>query len=325
MKYNHKKYLIDDFHHLKFRIFTIGYPLEGESIIGVIDNEDKHLFSFVIDSYQITGPNHCELNGTLEKLHELNIPAIDAFIWTHPDIDHSKGIKTILSQVDKSADASIFLPAMLHKDLDLAEETRASLDYLFEQYNHRRKYQMNMVVKNQDVTYPALKLSFKERRSGREITGEFYFLAPCGARLLRDACANKDFDFNRLSVMFSFKINNFDYLFCGDLMGDDVQFLDTDFFRNVQFIKIPHHGSARTIQLPKLLNNQKVSDSIATTTSFAKCNLPEKETIQMYQSVCRDVYSTSQGPSAWGCIETCFSIQDLSCNVVLTGNAKVCI
>ena len=325
MENNHRKYLINDFQKLKLRIFTIGYPLEGESIIGVIDDEDRHLFSFVIDSYEIVDPNKRVFNETLEKLRELNISSIDAFFWTHPDIDHSKGIQTLLSEADKEVNAFIFLPAMLNKDLDLTDEARNSMDYLFGKYNKGRKYQMSMVVKNQYETNRTLKLTFEERRSGREMTGEFYFLAPNGARLLRGTCANKGFGLNRLSIMFSLRMNHFDYLFCGDLMGDDVQFLDGDFLKNVRFIKIPHHGSTRTRQLPELLDNQQVSDAIAATTVFAKCNLPEEETIQKYKSVCTDVYSTSEGPAMYGCVETCFNIRDLSYDAALTGNAKVCI
>lgn len=79
MENSHRKYLINDFQELKLRVFTIGYPLEGESIIGVIDDGDKHLFSFVIDSYEIVDPNKGVFSETLEKLRELNISSIDAF------------------------------------------------------------------------------------------------------------------------------------------------------------------------------------------------------------------------------------------------------
>lgn len=320
-----KSFLVEDFRNLKFRIFTIGYVSEGESVLGVIDDGDRHLYSFVIDSYQISDENNNTFNGTLEKIRDLGISSIDAFIWTHPDTDHSIGIQKLLSVVDNEARAQIFLPAMLSKELDMADEARASMDYLFEHYNTGKKYNMTMVVKNQSVTHYDQKLTFKEYRSGREITAEFYFLAPCGARLLRNTCANQSFGFNRLSIMFALRINYFDYLFCGDLMGDDVQFLDKNFLKNVSFIKIPHHGSLHTYQLPKLMKIQKVTASIAATTTFSKCNLPEEKIIRMYQSLNGNVYSTSEGFHKYGCIEADFSIRDLSCNVILSGNAKSCL
>lgn len=321
----HKKFLIEDFRNLKFRIFTIGYASEGESVLGVIDNGDRHLYSFVIDSFQINNNNNSTFNGTLEKIKELKISSIDAFIWTHPDTDHSTGIQELLSEADSEARAQIFLPAMLNKNLDMTDDARAGMDYLFKHYNNKRTYNMSMVVKNQPETHYDQKLTFKEHRSGREITAELYFLAPCGARLLRNTCANNSFDFNRLSIMFALRINYFDYLFCGDLMGDDVQFLDKNFLKNVSFVKIPHHGSSRTHQLPQLMKRQKVTAPIAATTTSSRYNLPEKRVIRMYQSFCESVYSTSEGAHQYGCIETDFSIRDLSCNVKLSGNAQVCV
>ena len=318
----HQRFPIEDFRKLRFRIFTIGYVSEGESVLGVIDDGDRHLYSFVIDSYQIGDENDSAFNGTLEKIRELGISSIDAFIWTHPDTDHSVGIQKLLSEADSEARAKIFLPAMLSKELDMTDEARAGMDYLFEHYNKGKKYNMRMVVNNPSVTHCDHKLTFEERRSGRKITAEFYFLAPCGARLLRNTCANQCFGLNRLSIMFALRINYFDYLFCGDLMGDDVQFLDKDFLKNVSFVKIPHHGSSHTRQLPQLMKMQKVADSIATTTTFSKCNLPEEEIIRIYQSLCGNVYSTSEGSHKYGCIETDFNIRDLSCNVILSGNAK---
>lgn len=320
---NHKKFLIDDFDNLRFKVFTIGYSSEGESVLGVIDDGDRHLYSFVVDSYHVVDDDNCVFNETIAKLKDLNITSIDAFVWTHPDKDHSTGIQELLSEVDKDAGALIFLPAMLDKKLEITDDVRSGMEYLFKRYNSGTKYGMNMVVKNQTTTNPDVKLTFKERRSGRKIIGGFYFLAPNGARLLRNSCVNKTFGFNRLSIMFSFRVNNFDYLFCGDLMGDDVQFLDDDFLRNIQFIKIPHHGSSYTRQLPQLLNTNKVTDVIATTTTFSKRNLPEDEIICMYKSIARGVYSTAEGDCKYGCVETDFNIRDLSCNVMLTGNAQV--
>lgn len=317
-----KEFVVEDFRLLKLRIFTIGYSSEGESILGIIDDGHKHLFSFVVDSYQIGNKEGFMFNATLEKLKELGICSIDAFIWTHPDDDHSKGIETLLATFDKEAKAAIFLPAMLNGELDITDETRANLDYLFYNYNRGTKYNMNMVVKNQNMDCSALKLTFKERRSGRIIAAVFHFLAPAGARLLRETCVNKSFKFNRMSIMFSLRFNHFDYLFCGDLMGDDVQFLDKEFLKNVQFVKIPHHGSYHTKQLPELFVRQNTNHVVATTTTFAKSNLPDKKTIEMYKPFCKGVYSTSNGSHKHSCIETSFNILDLSSNVVLSGNAK---
>lgn len=320
----HKKYIVEDFRDLRLRIFTIGYPREGESILGVIEDGNKHLFSFVIDSYQVVEVGNLIFNETLAKVQELGISSIDTFIWTHPDADHSTGICTLLSASDKDSQAIIYLP-MLNKSLPMTEEARLGMDFLFEHYNRGRKYNMQLITKGDEETNSSLKLVFTEHRSGREITGGFYFLAPCGAQVLRDACVNKGVDFNRLSIMFSLRINNFDYLFCGDLMGENVHFLDRDFLKNVQFIKIPHHGSWRTRQLAILLKEYKADGALAVTTIFQKSNLPEEKTIQLYNRFCKGVYSTSSGLHKYGCIEICFSVWDLTCDVVLWGNAKKCV
>ena len=79
-------------------IYTIGYSVEGESIVIFIKTGDIIVYSIVIDGYKVK-----DCNITHKLLLEKGIEHIDVFCWTHPNKDHSIGIEEYIPFIDKEA------------------------------------------------------------------------------------------------------------------------------------------------------------------------------------------------------------------------------
>lgn len=80
---------------LVLEIHTIGFPIEGESIVVFLKDGDKVIFTLVTDCYRTE--NRDEI---AQVFAEKENPPIDVFVWTHPDEDHSVGIETMLEAYD---------------------------------------------------------------------------------------------------------------------------------------------------------------------------------------------------------------------------------
>ena len=77
-------------------IYVIGYKEQGESIVFIIKDVDIPVFTMVIDSYQSSVTNY-----TIEILKENDINNVDLLCWTHPDLDHTVGLDTIIKDFCK--------------------------------------------------------------------------------------------------------------------------------------------------------------------------------------------------------------------------------
>ena len=92
----------------KVKIYTIGKDANGESNLFLFLVDDKVKYSIVIDS--------CEedikiLKDIIEG--EYGIEAFDMICWTHPHLDHSKGLLNLLRNYSNKG-TKIVIPAELH-------------------------------------------------------------------------------------------------------------------------------------------------------------------------------------------------------------------
>ena len=66
---------------LEMVVYTIGYSVEGESIIILIKRDDDFIeYTVVIDGYKVSS-----CNKTIDILEDNGIKSIDLLCWTHPD------------------------------------------------------------------------------------------------------------------------------------------------------------------------------------------------------------------------------------------------
>ena len=313
-----QKFKVTTFENLHLRIFTIGYHQEGESILGIFCDGDKPLFSFVVDSYAYTDMDY---NHVEQLLQQENIQHIDAFIWTHPDEDHSKGICELLEHYDKEHSAQIFIPAILNPTMSIGEEAQNALQYINKHYNSNRIYDKLKAVGLMGFERPEclIQLEFSERRSNTIITCNFNFFLPYNTFLQR-RLGQRDFKWNDLSIFFSLYCNGYNYIFSGDLTKQCLQFITFEYLQNVRFIKIPHHGSSEIQQFAYMVQPGCYENTISTVTEKYNSGLPRQAVLNEYGRFCNTIFRTAAESQETACIETKFNISSLSTIASLTGN-----
>ena len=314
---NPKTFRVSTLESLHLRIFTIGYCKEGESILGILCDGEKNLYSFVVDSYSYTDSNYNHVSQLLQKE---NIQQIDAFIWTHPDEDHSKGICELLEQYDKEHSASIFIPATLNAYMPICEDARKGLEHIMNCYNNNRIYNLKAVgLTEHDYPRCLIHLDFYERRSNVKISCKFNFFLPYNTFLQR-RLGQKSFDPNDFSIFFSLECNGFNYIFTGDLVDQCLKFINFNSLLNVRFIKIPHHGSSEIKKFAFLISSTCCEKTTSTVTEKTNSGLPQKDVLDEYKKFCKNIFQTSASNNNCGCIETIFNISNPTPIVKSTGN-----
>lgn len=316
---------VKDFDNLQMHLYTIGYPLEGEVIIAIICEGEKVLFTALTDCYEnrVRGTDESDCYNHINTILERHDnPSINAFIWTHPDKDHSVGIPSILECYDPNHEALIYLPGAFDKEdkFPICDDAASAFRYLHTNYSYGRKYNV-IPIDLDDGEYRSLcKIEFKEITTSRTISCSFNFLAPFGSLIWRRSANGADFVMNGLSIVYTMRFNGVDFLFCGDLANQSIRFLEKNFLQNVHFVKIPHHGSDEPKSfIGKLINNQ-VEHPVSTTTIY-QSKLPVKSVLEEYKKMGHEVYCTGRGDHFFGCIKTTFNIYNLDRDTVLTGNA----
>ena len=304
-----KEIQVEDFGDLRLVYSVIGYPDEGESIVFSLLNKQNPVYTIVTDSFKTDNYNH-----TIEVLKEYGVTIIDAFVWTHPDYDHSVGIEEMLELYDNDHQAAIFLPETFNggQNYGVCVEAQNAINYLMENYNSNRKYNINYIGLNTGETpriFSRIKLS--DFSTGHEVFFSIAFLAPNSDLIERRDGKRDNFLLNDLSLVYVIRLNGCDYLFTGDLSEQTIQFLDQDYFNNIRFIKIPHHGSKSARGLIDVLKENETHDAVSVCTTFSKKNLPENEVLIGYKSLGGRVFCTGTGSKEYGCVKTMFKLRGI--------------
>lgn len=308
---------IDSLEDLEAHVFTIGYPSEGETILFILCNKGKPVFTSLTDCYMTDDCNHIE-----NLMSGLGINNIDAFFWTHPDKDHSLGIRDVLDKFDAGKNAHIFLPSTLDSDdaYNIAEDIKKSLRYLLDNYNSRKKYRIHQACVSEGECRSLFYFDIIELKNRSCIRCDFKCLAPIDAIVLRrkyNVSKNKT---NDLSIVYAIEINGSKLLFTGDLTNQTAQFLDGGYLQNVKLIKIPHHASDEPRRFNGLLFSYNISDIVSVTTIKSPLH-PVMSVIDEYKKLGHSVYSTGTGNEKYGCIEYCMNVKNILTSVTCTGNA----
>ncbi len=313
---------VDSFKDLKLHVYTVGYPSEGESILLLLEDKGKTLFTILTDSYAV-GTDDGAYNHIHRILESWGSPAINYFIWTHPHKDHSVGIENVLNTFDPKHEAQIAIPVTLDNTdtYALCEEAENAFNFILNKYDSSRKYSIRFWSReDMEFRRPIIKLT--NIKSGNSIHGVINVLAPYDSLALRRSAKTGGNDFNDISIVYRFEINGLQLLLCGDMAKTSIQWIDDDNYKLIHFIKIPHHGSDEPKKLlDKLIVNQ-IENPLANTTVFKSKNLPLPEITNGYKRLGYDVYSTGDGEEIFGCIETVFDVSTLGNEEpVLTGNS----
>lgn len=313
---------VSDFSSLVLEVHTVGYPVMGESIVTMLKDGNKVLFTMVTDCFKTAYADVVK-----EILISNGKPSVDVLVWTHPDVDHSVGIEELLDAFDKGRKAKVYIPLNLTNDILNNDAAKAALDYLEVNYNMNRKYMLIPIGSFEGMTPPNMSFEIKERATERVIFGSLNFLLPNSTLVDRrnyKGIRNSG-EMNDFSIVYVLMINGVQYFYGADMTRASVKFLNGENcypLDNIRFIKIPHHGSNEPAELPGMLMTTGDKIAVATTTVYNSTN-PTDGTLNKYAKICAYVSSTDRGDKHYGDIQLNFKVTDMSVpEAVYYGNAK---
>lgn len=311
---------IDEIDSLHLDVYTIGYKDEGESLLLLLCDGKKILHSAMTDCYCIDGYNHADV-----ILNDLEVKNIDAFVWTHPDRDHSTGIEPFLEKYDFNAEARIFIPAGISGEIIDTDEAKNALKYITNKYNRNRRYDIKYVSLNTGEFCQLMKFRIKERKTSRIVDYMFTFILPNADIVARRSNTDGNVLLNDFSIFYIVTFNDQNYLFCGDLSKQNVQFIEKDWLENVVFVKIPHHGSTTLGNFQGKLISAGVNDVISTCTTFKPKQLPDDNVLRSYKGISKAIFCTGKNEDFpkynYGCVLNQFNANMKDNASCCTGNA----
>ena len=285
---------------MKVEILTIGTKKGnkyGECNVFLLFVYGKLDYSIVIDS--------CEEDLdilTKKVINEYGIKNFDIICWTHPHDDHSYGMLKLLQEYSNKH-TKIVIPSELGRIAKcMTKDCKKIYDYTELKTLRRQTYNGEVVgvSKNNRVT----KKFFEGKKKIKFIIKA---LAPITHRVKTEEL-NCKYDknltcyhqFNEFSVVLFIRLGQFRFLFTADVTNGTIKkFRLSDNneyrqFKNILFLKIPHHGSLKSNALLNKFNTATCENMICVTTAFQIGNvmLPNKGILDAYAKL-GNVYCTS--------------------------------
>lgn len=279
------------------KIFILGHPSQGESIVFVLYGDGQIIYSCVIDSFVQN-----DRVAPKELLCGLGIDRISDLFWTHPHDDHSNGLKEL---IENFTPQNIFIPTELQKLPESKRSISADvLDYInqFNGYDGRyKRYQpkiqglaANMCLYNEILVVGSYYVPF-----------QLFAIAPCSGKVRKKA-VDEDFStLNDYSIVLELIVGDFSVLLTGDVQNRMINYMEEELSIPVptpNVLKIPHHGSNDSINITNIFSDDCLTD-IAVTTAKRSSNLPRDEALQHYNSYCERVFRivpTATDNAIWG-------------------------
>jgi len=302
--------------------YIVGYKTEGEAIIFFIKSDGKISFSGLVDCFNTT-----DVDKVKEILSSNNVDKLDFICWTHPDFDHSKGLKDIVDCYAKE-DTGIWIPEGVdEKDIGCSKDVQDFFSYLKD----------NVVKRNNDFNvYSASDkkdlLAYNPihfRKNYDEYPLKITSYAPNSKQIRRQNYLEK-FIKNDRSICFTIEIGKVKLLLTGDIenemiksVKDSIKFGGVN--QHVHILKIPHHGSETSTGIVNVLVDD-CDVACATVYRKGKVNLPEPRAMQVYHKHTRGLYCTGKHSQAeesdkYGVLKVTTDIFANTYDISLEGNA----
>ena len=284
--------LVSDCKKLLVKVYVIGYPECGESIIMLfIDgNNDTVVYSVVIDSYKLNDGTF----KTKDILVSNNVSYVNLLCWTHPDMDHTKGIDNIVANYCNK-NSSIWIPIYMN-GLDTDPITYNGNDKKIIKNLFSNNNRLNKCVKPVSACRNQIgnihKITFSDSLN-RNLLAEFNVLSPMSDYLVEKIIRNKTIGKNDLSICIMVKVGPYKFDFCSDIEDITINYMAGEVFEYPLFLKIPHHSSMSSKSFFDKLNND--SQSVGCTTTYLSQGLPHREIIERYKTKYMHLHSTGFG------------------------------
>lgn len=315
---------------LEIRVFVIGYRKEGEAIVVLFRDKAKKtvFYSMAIDSYSYKGKMRSKRNLTDDILRKYNVEALSVLCWTHPHIDHSKGLIKIFHKYCRGNTKVIKPMYFDNKDTDIISINDKSTKRVVE-----AMFKLNAL--NYDKVVSAIApLGGYMMSEDFEIVShdaqpkkvEIRLMSPVGSiigQYFKDG--KKLEDLNGISVSLILDVDGYCMMFAGDTTNEHISRIKDEHLRNCRLVKTPHHTSTTGREMVFHLEKGKL-DSACTT--IKSTTLPVDYIVDEYKKKTDYFFSTGYKDNTsqhtyYGIVEYVFDFgqPQISLNVNLYGNA----
>lgn len=291
---------IEDCSKIEIHIHVIGYFPKGESILVILwdGNDSTVLKSMLIDSYQINGNNKFE---ELLKYYSIDTEKLDYFIWTHPDLDHSLGIPGIIKNYTEKTKTHYLIPEGLTSKV--FKSMKSELFRSWFSIKQRPKYSVTPI--SSSILYSSAPNICQYYEDGINDDTKFSLeiVAPLSELSFNETEKKKVPYKNDISIAFNIVLGDIRFFFGGDITNTTIRKISEEFFRNTVFVKIPHHGSDTSDELPNKYSNNEHDDTlderypiIAVSTMFEDhpTHLPKNDVLDLYKDLASHILLTNK-------------------------------
>lgn len=299
--------------------YIIGYKNEGESILFFVRADGGISFSGLVDCYKLD-----DVDKVKDILQENEIEKLDFICWTHPDLDHSKGLVDIIKNY-VSQKTNIWIP----EGVD-AQEITCSKD-VKELFIQLKKCMIDM-----DAEYNVYSASDRKDMMGYNsicfqkgvdiFPLEIISYAP-NSKIIRKQNYTDKFIKNDRSVFFVLALGSARIFLTGDVEDSTIEKIPSDFFeKHIHIMKIPHHGSDSSDKMLDL--GWQVCD-VACSTVYRKghSDLPLANIMKRYSEVSQYLLCTGKADRTketekYGIVKIVTDIIENSFSTYTEGNAE---
>lgn len=296
----------------------IGYQNQGEAILIFIYSDNVISYSILIDCYA-TNNN----DKITEILVSHNVSTLDFICWTHPDLDHSKGLKKIIEQF-ASDKTQIWIPEDVdYNEITCSKEVKELFKYL------------NNCLTSQEAEYNVYSTSDMKnmlcynsvcfKHGINEYPLKITSYAP-NSKLIRKQNCMDQFIKNDRSIFCTLELGDACIYLTGDIENSTINMLPIDQINPYCHIcKIPHHGSETSTDFINILTQCDIACS--TVYRIGKCSLPNKAVLGSYEEnttllYCTGMQNISKEKYSYGILTITTDILNRTFSIRTEGNAE---
>ena len=300
---------ITDVKDVTVHLYVCGYETMGESILCFLfdEKEEKVLYSYLIDSYYL-GKNR--LYPILD-FYGINQRKLDSLIWTHPDLDHSKGIVDIVDLYCNENTLCHYPECLISYKVHCKKKMSSQAQAVYAKLKQQKgKDPVAICGVNSTVT-------LDERvfldDFGNELSFSLSALTP-RSNFLADKTDDKEILFaNDFSIATLMNVGNLNFLFGADTTNAAWDTVPDGLLNNLDFIKVPHHGSDSSYGVISL-SSPRQSLAYGGCTVFRKHDLPKDFVLDGYKKICDAMFLTNGGKTGekFGVVEYVYKVSSMA-------------
>lgn len=297
--------------------YIIGYKSEGEAILFFVRSDGGISFSGLVDCYKLA-----DVDKVSEILINNHIQELDFICWTHPDSDHSKGLKEVMN-IYASKKTQIWIPEGVDAtEIKCGNEVQELFLYL-KKCSVEMQPSLN-VYSASDKKDLLCYSSVCFQKGTESFPLKLISYAP-NSKIIRKQNYMEEFIKNDRSIFFVVALGEVRIFLTGDIEDATVGQIPREFVQeHIHIMKIPHHGSETSTSFLEL-GWSECDVACATVYRRGHSNLPENSVMNQYKQNAEMLFCTGRvnkddEQEKYGILKVVTNVLEKTYTVDLEGN-----